>query len=171
MLVDRGSFFSYTPCNNHTGHGFYQFSPEVFYRIFNETNGFEACDILLELHPFPGAELSASKTLYRVIDPEVVNSRVGLVSKTPVMMLVHAVKKETKEIFQKYPIQSDYVNTYKAYSEHRGGDEKRNARVFRQFLRSIFKLLPRYIRSHITGYRQLKIYNIKNAKFYTKRNF
>jgi len=31
----------HTPASNLCGHGFYQFSPELFYRALNATNGFE----------------------------------------------------------------------------------------------------------------------------------
>src|SRR5688572_7074261 len=31
-----GAIFIQTPANNYFGHGFYQFSPEVFYRVFTE---------------------------------------------------------------------------------------------------------------------------------------
>ena len=35
-LKKGGSLFMFTTCNNHTGHGFYQFSPELMYRIFQK---------------------------------------------------------------------------------------------------------------------------------------
>ena len=41
MLTVGGSIFVNTPANNMMGHGFYQFSPELMYRIFAEANGFD----------------------------------------------------------------------------------------------------------------------------------
>ena len=40
MLQVGGYFISLAPANNMLGHGFYQFSPELFYRIFSKENGF-----------------------------------------------------------------------------------------------------------------------------------
>ena len=40
-LVKAGGYFCQaTVANNLCGHGFYQFSPELYYRIFSEENGF-----------------------------------------------------------------------------------------------------------------------------------
>ena len=35
-----GHFVAITPANNWCGHGFYQFSPELFYRVLCAENGF-----------------------------------------------------------------------------------------------------------------------------------
>ena len=40
MLDVGGHFFVHTMANNFMGHGFYQFSPELFYRVFSPENGF-----------------------------------------------------------------------------------------------------------------------------------
>ena len=40
MLSLGGHFLGITPANNFCGHGFYQFSPELYFRIFSEENGF-----------------------------------------------------------------------------------------------------------------------------------
>ena len=48
-----GSLFICTNANNLCGHGFYQFSPEFFYRVFTEANGFAVeslCLIETPLH-------------------------------------------------------------------------------------------------------------------------
>ncbi len=36
-----GHFIGISPADNQFGHGFYQFSPELFFRIFTAENGFE----------------------------------------------------------------------------------------------------------------------------------
>lgn len=41
MTKVGGRFYMHTCANNLCGHGFYQFSPELFYRVFSEQNGFE----------------------------------------------------------------------------------------------------------------------------------
>ncbi len=117
LLKVGGSFFGFTPANNHMGHGFYQFSPELFYRIFSPENGFEIQEVLLAKHPYPSVELSSRIELYFVVDPARIRQRVGLVSNSPTMMMIHAVRKEIKPIFESYPIQSDYNAIYSQNSE------------------------------------------------------
>ena len=38
MVKMNGSIFIFTNANNHFGHGFYQYIPELFFRVFNEKN-------------------------------------------------------------------------------------------------------------------------------------
>ena len=40
MVAPGGYFLAITPANNTMGHGFYQFSPELFYRVLSDANGF-----------------------------------------------------------------------------------------------------------------------------------
>ena len=70
QLVKRGgTLFLSSPANNMCGHGFYQLSPELFFRLFKDANGFSLARLVLVTHPFPGAELSARQTWYDVVDP------------------------------------------------------------------------------------------------------
>lgn len=50
LLRPGGLFITCTMANNYCGHGFYQFSPELFYRTFSEENGFSVklCKIYTE---------------------------------------------------------------------------------------------------------------------------
>jgi hypothetical protein len=47
MVAVGGHFLGITCANNFTGHGFYQFSPELFYRVFSPENGYIVEDMLL----------------------------------------------------------------------------------------------------------------------------
>jgi len=167
MLKQGGSLFIFTMANNHLGHGFYQFSPELFFRALNQDNGFNVIDISLEEHKYPGAELNRQTNIYKVEDPIDVRSRVGLVSKSPVMMMVHAIREELKPIFESYPIQSDYVLTHQRYN-----DDKSNSTMssFKIMIKKLFYFLPQNIRNHIEGQRQLFKYSFKNSTFYKKIN-
>jgi hypothetical protein len=40
MTAKDGYVIEYVPTNNHCGHGFYQFSPELLFRVFSSDNGF-----------------------------------------------------------------------------------------------------------------------------------
>jgi len=95
-----GHFISFTPANNTLGHGFYQFSPELYYRIFSEQNGFKV--------KFLAIYLNDGGNWYSVADPEIVKSRIILKNSDPTHLIVIAEKIEEKEIFSVMPQQSDY---------------------------------------------------------------
>lgn len=40
LIADQGFFISINPSNNYFGHGFYQFSPDLYYSVLSEINGF-----------------------------------------------------------------------------------------------------------------------------------
>jgi hypothetical protein len=101
MVVEGGHFLSITPTNNFLGHGFYQFSPELHYGVFNEANGFEIVDLIF-FEDFEGAPW------YRVCDPKAARGRVTLENARPAYLLVIAKRSEIKPIFTQYPQQSDY---------------------------------------------------------------
>lgn len=167
MVKPGGSLFIFTMANNHAGHGFYQFSPELFFRIFQPENGYEIRDVILELHRFPGAELSRTTRCYSVVDPAMVQSRVGLVTRCPVMMMVHAVKSESKPVFDRFPIQSDYASLYQqGESSPASSSGSRGLMWLKSIARRCFKVLPPHFKQSVDGVRQLRNYSINNKRFY-----
>jgi SAM-dependent methyltransferase len=114
LVRPGGRLFVITVANNHCGHGFYQFSPELFFRLFNGHNGFRLERLLLLNHPFPGLELSSRQTVYSVRDPNEVGGRVGLVTSSPVMLLLEAERQSAGEILTSFPQQSDYSVLWQA---------------------------------------------------------
>ncbi len=105
-----GHFIGITPVNNQMGHGFYQFSPELYYRIFSEENGFKITRMLVTI---PDME---NNPWYEVADPAVVSSRVTVVNNQPLVLMFIAEKTSRKEIFLTPPQQSDYVTTWKNFN-------------------------------------------------------
>jgi len=104
MVRPNGRFISLTQANNFCGHGFYQFSPELFYRFLCSKNGFttEYC-ILWE--DIPGS------LFYRIPDPDVARTRINLTSEFGLNMTVQA--KRTGEMSETFvPQQSDYVRMW-----------------------------------------------------------
>ena len=159
MVKQNGSIFIFSMANNHMGHGFYQFSPELYFRIF-EKNGFETKNIILDEHKYPGPEISPTGKSYLVTDPKITKSRISVVSKKPLLIMVHAVRKEITELFSEYPIQSDYVNLY---------DDKSNINENKNMLKTFIKsILPTKIKNIIIGNLQLKKYSLKNGDFFRK---
>lgn len=103
-LVKQGGFFiGITPANNFFGHGFYQFSPELYFRVFSAENGYEVTKML-----FYGDTRNAC--VYEVSDPNVVASRVNLTNSLPSYLFVIARRAEQRPLFLQAPYQSDYEN-------------------------------------------------------------
>jgi len=91
------------PANNCTGHGFYQFSPELFFRLLQSEHGFEVERIYLaEDYPF--------SRFYQVRDPAEMHARSTLVNCLPVHIFVQARKLASTRPFETFPSQSDYMH-------------------------------------------------------------
>lgn len=102
MLKIDGVYVGIHPANNQSGHGFYQMSPEIYYRVFCQDNGFEIINILAYKAKSDKAEI------YSVMDPKIVGRRVGINGLGEINLCVIAKKKENRAIFKKWPQQSDY---------------------------------------------------------------
>jgi hypothetical protein len=162
LLKVGGSIFIATPANNLCGHGFYQFSPELMFRVFSRENGFHLQRIILYEADFPSIELTPHRRAYEVTDPEKVKSRVGIISKTAVTMIVEAKKiSDVVALFAVPPLQSDYVTVW----NEAGGKQSPRSSA-RQVIRSVFESLPPALRSKIDGYRQKRIFSFSNRRFY-----
>lgn len=103
-----GDIFIYTTANNLCGHGFYQFSPELFYRVFESENGFEVKTAVMVESPLLSVEKSRNAKLYCVKDPSETGKRIQLVNRHPTMIFIHARKISSVIPFQSSPLQSDY---------------------------------------------------------------
>jgi SAM-dependent methyltransferase len=104
MVRPGGHFFSATIPNNWCGHGFYQFSPELFFRVLSPENGYRVEGMYL-------AELDGSRW-WSIRDPAEARSRVELVNDRPVFLLVRALREAVVPIFARTPQQSDYVTAW-----------------------------------------------------------
>lgn len=111
-LKPGGRLFIQTPANNYFGHGFYQFSAELFYRIFSDANGFAVRRMEVFEHFYP-CHFFATKT-HEVIDPAAVGRRVQLVNNLPTLLLIEVERTAIKPLFQSPPQQSDYVPLWDA---------------------------------------------------------
>jgi len=108
MVKPGGSLFVAVPANNLCGHGFYQFSPEFFYRVFSADNGCRVRDMFLVESPLLSVEASRHQRYFRVKDPEELQKRVQILSRKPVMLIVHAEKVTSAPVFATSPYQSDF---------------------------------------------------------------
>ncbi len=105
-----GSLIIHTMANNCFGHGLYQFSPELFFRVFAPENGYRVECVVIHAD-FPYAQW------YDVPDPADVGSRIELANnRDSVMLFVHAIRTAIVPILEKPPQQSDYSALWEARS-------------------------------------------------------
>jgi hypothetical protein len=104
MVKENGYLFIDTCANNSCGHGFYQFSPELFYRALSPENGFEIQRMLLYQHNDP--------QIYEVVDPAKIGQRVELINRKNTTLMVQAKRIRVAKIFENPPQQSDYTATW-----------------------------------------------------------
>jgi SAM-dependent methyltransferase len=102
MVRPGGRLFMHTCANNYCGHGFYQFSPELFYTAFSQENGFEVEWLVLH-------RVGPYGRWFEVSDPRQIRSRVELITYYPLQLLVRAKRTAVKSVFSRTPQQSDYT--------------------------------------------------------------
>jgi hypothetical protein len=96
------------------------------------------------------------------MDPALVHRRIGLVSKSPIVMLVQATKKKEVPPFHDSPQQSDYVAAWN------GNTPPPRRSGFRRALKRVFITLPHFVRWRCLGHYQRWQYSLSNKYFYTK---
>ena len=101
MVKPDGRYMVVTPINNFCGHGFYQFTPELFFRTLSPENGFQ-------IERAIAWEERDNPDYFEIRDPAVIHRRVELVNTCPVLMFIQAKKVKEALAFH-VPQQSDYV--------------------------------------------------------------
>ena len=114
MIAEGGHYIGVTPTNNLAGHGFYQFSPELYYRVFSPENGFETLRMIV-------SEDRPPYDWYEVIDPRQAGRRVRLKNFCDTYLLVLARRTAVVAPFSKAPQQSDYVAAWNGSRPPGGG--------------------------------------------------
>jgi hypothetical protein len=123
MIKVGGCLFVVTTANNMCGHGFYQFSPEFFYRVFGHANGFIVNDVILIEYPLLSVETSRHQHCFRVADPAKIGRRVELITRKPVLIFLHATRISSEMPFREIPVQSDYREKWRAADVAEEADE------------------------------------------------
>jgi hypothetical protein len=88
------------PCNNLAGHGFYQFSPELFFSLYRPERGFTLKGVWVALP-------AETRAWWQVADPRTVRRRVIFSNSHPAFLLVLAQKHAPVSVVAA-PQQSDY---------------------------------------------------------------
>lgn len=97
----NGHVLMISPANSWLGHGFYQFSPELFFRTFDSESGFEILNLFLIKHKVTG------DVWYELTDPKSMGRRGTILTKgrCTIAVLAHKVLSEDIHVM---PQQSDY---------------------------------------------------------------
>ena len=102
-MVQVGGYFTQVNCaNNLMGHGFWQFSPELLFRVFSPENGYQVQAVVLH-EVIPGGRW------FVTADPDAIRRRVNLCNSVATYICTIAKRISETEIFSKPPLQSDYV--------------------------------------------------------------
>ncbi|MGH6810896.1 MAG: hypothetical protein ACREDM_00650 [Methylocella sp.] len=98
-----GQILHVSPTNNFCGHGFWQVSPELFFTLYSEANGYRETEVFL-------ADLANEQFWYQVREPRE-GERANVTSSTPMYALVRT--RRTKVFSHDDVQQSDYVFAWK----------------------------------------------------------
>src|SRR5262245_35551311 len=104
------------PSNNFCGHGFYQFSPEVFFNIYSNERGFADTTVFL-------VELGGQARWYKVRSPFEIKKRVNVVNRERTYAFVLTTKIADGHLpTERPPQQSDYAEAWRLASQAGGSD-------------------------------------------------
>lgn len=103
FLRPGGQIIHVLPANNFCGHGFWQFSPELFFSLYSEENGYDQTEVFL-------ADLTNTKIWCRVKRPRN-GERVNVSSSNMVHVLVRT-KLRDDNFSHSYVQQSDYLHMW-----------------------------------------------------------
>lgn len=140
-LKSGGFFIGFTPGNNQMGHGFYQFSPELYYRLFSEENGFKMHKVLIRV----------ADKWFEAMDPKVMKSRIEVANGLPIFIYVVAEKIKHNNDFH-FPQQSDYVTTWEINQSVSLNKKREQDSGIKHIYR---RLMPKKIKDLIRNYNDL----------------
>jgi hypothetical protein len=114
------------PANNFCGHGFFQFSPELFFSLYSNQNGYQDTEVFL-------ADLSNTTKWFKVSPPSN-GHRVDVICSTEVYALVRTVLREAS--FSHINVQqSDYAFAWINDPEKKKANAPPTPNKIRQFLK------------------------------------
>ena len=155
------------PANNNCGHGFWQFSPELFFSLYSENNGFSDTEIFVfNTH---------NKYEWWKVEKQKLGERLEISSDAPLYVLVKTIKKS--ETQNKDVQQSDYIERWNENSINHKDIKKKKLSILWKNIKDNYKkffikiILPKKLAQKIEGKKILlknslkKNKNLKNIKF------
>ena len=177
MVRIGGHLILITPANNYCGHGFYQFSPELFFRVLSARNGFALermvafendVDVGSIFRRSYMAEIAGP--WFDVADPEAIGDRVQLLNRQPVLLMIQARRVSAASILASRPQQSDYAATWKAHENDPAASERPRA-AGRWIDRLAGRSAVVHLKLHTIGGLMRWIAPLRTARIYRRRQF
>lgn len=149
MVKPGGHLILLTPANNFFGHGFYQFSPELFFRVLSPENGF-CMERMVAIETENLAYRTRGKIRsyeehgrpYEVLDPAATGKRGTLRNGKSVLLYIQAKRQADVPIFTKAPQQSDYVSLW--HESGQGQSPQSPKRLFKGWRGRLKEFVPPY---------------------------
>ena len=154
------------PANNNCGHGFWQFSPELFFSLYSENNGFLETEIFIfNTH---------NKYEWWKVEKQKLGERLEINSDSPLYILVKTIKKS--EVQNKNVQQSDYVERWNDNSINYKNVKKKKLSILWKNIKDNYKkflikiILPNKISDKLEGKKILLKNSLENNKNLKKIN-
>jgi SAM-dependent methyltransferase len=107
LCADDGQIIHVLPANNLCGHGFWQFSPELFFSLYSKSNGYDETQVFL-------ADVTNEQQWYEVHRPQK-GERVEIVSSASVFAMVRT--RRAGSFSHKNVTQSDYEYLWASHND------------------------------------------------------
>jgi hypothetical protein len=168
MIKIGGHFISITPANNYCGHGFYQFSPELFFSLFSEQNGFRLKILAITV------DVREDQVWYEIVNPSQVKTRITLCNSSPTSLMILAEK--VQEVSDIEPFQSDYENIWSVFDSIKNDNVRINEGkwifYYRKYMPEFLKNIVRKMRTgNFERKENIQGLGVVNSEFYKKINF
>lgn len=128
MCKVGGQIIHVIPSNNYCGHGFWQFSPELFFSLYSPANGYAETEIYM-------AALRNYSEWFKVKEPGLGN-RVNIKSNNEVDVIVRTVLKR-RDFSHESVQQSDYVYAWDKHAAGSSTGGRRDKGGFQHFIQGI----------------------------------
>ncbi len=138
-----GQIIHILPANNFCGHGFWQFSPELFFSLYSTKNGYKETEVFL-------ADLRDTTKWYQVKEPQN-GKRVNVTSSNELYALVRTVLRGPGFVHAGVQ-QSDYVHLWENASSSEANAGKGAKPAYKQKLKQIgfvYRLLSPVYHSYL----------------------
>jgi len=159
MVKTGGHLILMTPANNFFGHGFYQFSPELFFSLLDEQNGFAETQIFI---------LDDFSQWYKIRNTKEIKSRVDVCCAEKNECLIYVISRKICAVPEKLVVlQSDYVDLWQNGKKPASGIAKKGGAI-KSFVK---RFIPNNVLCSIRKFKQKKLENMKKKTLYEKVNF
>lgn len=114
LCADGGQILHVLPANNFCGHGFWQFSPELFFSLYSAANGYTETEVFL-------ADLRNHRVWYQVEQPSD-GKRAEVTSKHPLYVMCRTVR--SSNFSHEDVQQSDYLVAWESNETGQGSTQE-----------------------------------------------